>query len=167
MTGRYGLDQWPGKAIVHIKNIFVLRNSSKLALINKFIDHYKLPCNILCYYVTNCYERGIDMESLNSLAEEVAKAYLHYLKSETGSDIVTINGVSKHVDLEQLTFGLVGIVHYNSKKLQTDKQVSDPHIHLQSMINIFSRPYRLTPYGLSVIEAMNEHSIDKKEGRMM
>ncbi|CNF58213.1 hypothetical protein [Yersinia similis] len=107
------------------------------------------------------------MENLNSLAEEVAKAYMRYLKSETGSDLVTINGVSKHVDLEQLTFGLVGIVHYNSKKLPVDESSSDPHRHLQRMINIFSKPYSLTPYGLSLINAMNEHSMNNKEGRMM
>ncbi|OVZ87913.1 MULTISPECIES: hypothetical protein [Yersinia] len=107
------------------------------------------------------------MENLNSLAEEVAKAYLRHLKIETGSDVVTINGVSKHVDIEQLAFGLVGIVHYNSKKLPADEPLSDPHRHLQSMINVFSKPYSLTPYGLSVIKAMNERSIDNDEGKMM
>ncbi|HDW8052596.1 TPA: hypothetical protein ACVU0F_004332 [Yersinia enterocolitica] len=107
------------------------------------------------------------MENLNSLAEEVAKAYLHHLKNETGSDIVSINGVSKHVQLDQLAFGLVGIVHYNSKKLPADEPLSDPHRHLQSMINVFSNPYSLTPYGLSVIEAMNERSINNEEGKMM
>lgn len=66
----------------------------------------------------------------NSLAEEVAKAYLGHLKHETGSDIVTINGVSKRVELEQLTFGLVGVVHYNAKKLPDDEPMKDPYRHL-------------------------------------
>lgn len=34
------------------------------------------------------------MDGVNALAEEVAKADLRHLKQETGSDIVTIGGVS-------------------------------------------------------------------------
>ncbi|MEQ9912215.1 hypothetical protein [Pectobacterium polaris] len=107
------------------------------------------------------------MNDINALAEEVAKAYLRHLKHETGSDIVTVNGVSKHVYFEQLTFGLAGVVHYNSKKLPDSEPLKDPHRHLQSMINVFTKPYTLTPYGLTVINAMNEKSINGEEGRPM
>ncbi|AZS56805.1 hypothetical protein WCT56_23220 [Pectobacterium parmentieri] len=107
------------------------------------------------------------MDEINALAEEVAKAYLRHLNRETGSDIVTVNGVSKHVSLEQLAFGLAGVVHYNSKTLPDHEPLKDPHRHLQSMINVFTKPYTMTQYGLMVIDAMNAQSISSEEGRAM
>lgn len=107
------------------------------------------------------------MEDLKRLAEEVAKAYLRYLKAQTGSDHVTYDGVTKSISVDELAFGLVGVAHYNAKIAPDNPDVSDPYKHLSKMINVFSKPYSITDVGVLIIEAMNKKSIHKQQGEAM
>ncbi|EPM0412136.1 TPA: hypothetical protein MDQ61_001458 [Klebsiella pneumoniae] len=108
-----------------------------------------------------------EQEQLQRLGEEIARAYLRHLKETTGGDTVTYDGVTKTVVFENLVFGLVGVAHTNARKHPDDPVLKDPHKHLSQMINIFSRPYTLTDFGLRVIEMMNEKSIHKERGALM
>lgn len=108
-----------------------------------------------------------EQEQLQRLGEEIARAYLRHLKETTGGDTVTYDGVTKTVVFENLVFGLVGVAHTNARKHPDDPVLKDPHKHLSQMINLFSRPYTLTDFGLRVIEMMNEKSIHKERGVAM
>lgn len=108
-----------------------------------------------------------DKEQLQRLSEEVAGAYLRYLKAKTGDDKVTYDGVTKRVIFDELVFGLIGVAHTNARNHPDDPILKDPHKNLSQMINLFTRPYTLTDFGLSVIEMMNEKSIHKERGVAM
>lgn len=108
-----------------------------------------------------------EQEQLQRLSEEIAGAYLRHLKETTGGDTVTYDGTTKTVIFEQLVFGLAGIAHTNSRKHPDDPILKDPHKNLSQMINLLSKPYSLTDYGLRVIEFMNEKSIHKERGVAM
>ncbi|RZF13786.1 hypothetical protein [Serratia marcescens] len=102
------------------------------------------------------------MEQIQRLAKTIAEVYLRDLKKETGGDTVTINGITKHISLDELTFGLVGVVSYNAKKHEGERSVlSDPYKNLMEMICIGTKPYTLTGYGVRLINYMNEISINK------
>lgn len=102
------------------------------------------------------------MEQVQRLAKTIAEVYLRELKRETGGDTVTINGITKRVTLDELAFGLAGVVAYNAKQHEGKHNVlRDPYKNLMEMISIGTKPYMLTEYGLSVINRMNEISINK------
>ncbi|EIX9701415.1 hypothetical protein ACQSH3_09600 [Klebsiella pneumoniae] len=108
-----------------------------------------------------------EQEQLQRLSEEIAGAYLRHLKETTGGNTVTYDGVTKAVIFEELVFGLIGVAHTNARKHPEDQILKDPHKHLSQMINLFARPYKLTDFGLRVIEMMNEKSIHKERGVSM
>ncbi|ENQ2050784.1 hypothetical protein ACEOMX_002473 [Salmonella enterica] len=109
----------------------------------------------------------MEQDQLQRLAEEVSAAYLRYLKHKTGDDKVTYDGVTKRVVFEELAFALVGVSHYNAKNSPEHPILSDPHKHLMEMINILTKPYTITDFGVRVVEHLNEISIHKERGVMM
>lgn len=108
-----------------------------------------------------------EQEQLQRLSEEVAGAYLRHLKATTGGNTVTYDGVTKSIIFEELVFGLIGVAHYNAKNHPDDEILKDPYKHLLHMIDILSKPYVITDFGLKVIEHMNEISIHKQRGVLM
>lgn len=108
-----------------------------------------------------------DQESLQRLSEEVASAYLRYLKAKTGDDKVTYDGITKRVLLEELSFALIGVAHHNANNHPEHDILKDPHRHLSEMINIYRTPYAITEFGVRVIEHLNEISIHKTNGVAM
>lgn len=107
------------------------------------------------------------MDELQRLAQEIAAAYLRHLKSKTGSDTVTYDGVTKKVEFDELAFALVGVAHHNAKNHPEHETLSDPYKHLNEMLNIYVKPYAITEFGLRVIEHLNEISIHKEKGSAM
>lgn len=108
-----------------------------------------------------------EQEKLQRLSEEVAGAYLRHLKETTGGNVITYDGVTKSITLEELAFGLIGVAYFNARNHVDDDILKDPYKHLSQMINIYSKPYTITDFGLSVIEHMNEISIHKEPGVSM
>ncbi|MBF9782946.1 hypothetical protein I4O55_05625 [Klebsiella aerogenes] len=108
-----------------------------------------------------------EQDQLQRLSEVIAGAYLRHLKETTGGDTVTYDGVTKTVVFEHLAFGLVGVAHTNARRHPDDAILKDPYKHLSQMINLYTRPYSLTDFGLRVIEHLNEISIHKERGTLM
>lgn len=108
-----------------------------------------------------------EQEQLQRLSEEVARAYLRHLEATTGGNTVTYDGVTRSITLEELVFGLIGVAHFNAKNHPNDEILKDPYKHLSHMIDILSKPYVITEFGLKVIEHMNEISIHKQRGVLM
>lgn len=108
-----------------------------------------------------------EQEQLQRLSEEIAGAYLRHLKAVTGGTTVTYDGVTKNVDFDELAFALIGVAHYNAKKNNNNETLKDPYKSLSEMINLYTRPYTLTTFGISVIEHLNATSIHGERGELM
>jgi len=108
-----------------------------------------------------------EQEQLQRISEEIAWAYLRHLKITTGGTTVTYDGVTKNVDFNELVFGLVGVAHYNARKSPDNDTLKDPYKSLTEMINLYSKPYTLTEFGLRVIEHLNSISIHRERGTLM
>ena len=103
------------------------------------------------------------MEQLQRLAEVIAETYIRDLYRETGSNVLTMDGVSGGVEVPLLSAGLVD----NTVSLAKDKYgsafESKAYRMLMEFISFDGPEYRLTEHGRHVITVMNTISLKKNK----
>lgn len=102
------------------------------------------------------------MEQLQRLAETIADIYVRDLKRETGSDVITLNEVSKKVCPELLASGLVDNIVYFAKEEHGDAYDTHAYSDMSMMISIDGREYRLTPFGRNLINVLTTNALKKQ-----
>lgn len=105
------------------------------------------------------------MEQLQRLAEVIAETYIRDLHRETGSNILTLDGVSGRVEVPLLSAGLVD----NTVSLAKDKYGSaferKAYRMLMEFISFDGPEYQLTEHGRHVMTVMNTISLKKNKVR--
>ncbi|MBW3117109.1 hypothetical protein [Providencia rettgeri] len=85
------------------------------------------------------------MEKLQQLASTIAQIYVDGLKAETGTTLVTYNGITGEVIPELLAAGLfdnaVSIVKSRGESFDVESKACDL---LLPYLNVFTKPYSIT-----------------------
>lgn len=107
------------------------------------------------------------MEQLQRLAEVIAETYIRDLRRETGSNVLTVDGVSGCIEAPLLSAGLVDNAVSASKDKYDSTFERKAYRMLMEFISFDGPEYRLTEHGRHVITVMNTISLKKNKVRIM
>ncbi|WP_272683185.1 hypothetical protein [Providencia sp. PROV156] len=100
------------------------------------------------------------MEKLQQLASTIAQIYVDGLKAETGTTLVTYNGITGEVIPELLAAGLfdnaVSIVKSRGESFDVESKAYDL---LCPYLNVFTKPYSITDQCIYVIGEMTRFAL--------
>ncbi|WP_368884466.1 hypothetical protein [Providencia vermicola] len=100
------------------------------------------------------------MEKLQQLASTIAQIYVDGLKAETGTTLVTYNGITGEVIPELLAAGLFDNAVYIVKTDGEQIDVEGKAFNLLSpLINLSTKPYTLTERAYNVINFLNTKAL--------
>lgn len=102
------------------------------------------------------------MEQLQRLADVIAQTYVDSLRMESGSDLLTVNGITGRVDKTLLMAGLLDNAISAAKDTHGDNYERHAHAMLMRLINLQGREYLLTPHGVHTITYMLALSLGRQ-----
>ncbi|MFY0131236.1 hypothetical protein [Klebsiella aerogenes] len=105
------------------------------------------------------------MEQLQRLADVIAETYIRDLRRETGTNILSIDGVSGSVEKHLLAAGLVDNTVYAAKVEYGATFEREAYRMLMNFISLDGPEYRLTEHGRLVITLLNTSALKKNKVR--
>ena len=107
------------------------------------------------------------MEQLQRPAEVIAETYIRDLRRETGSNVLSIDGVSGNVEKHLLAAGLVDNTIYAAKDEYGATFEREAYRMLMNFISFDGPEYRLTEHGRLVITLLNTNALKKNKVRTL
>ncbi|EMC3642942.1 hypothetical protein VPR96_003431 [Klebsiella pneumoniae] len=102
------------------------------------------------------------MEQLQRLADIIAETYIRDLRRETGDNVITWNGISGNVEKHLLSSGLMDNTISAARSTCGPAFEREAYQMLLNFISFDGPEYRLTEYGVQVINFMNTLALKKK-----